>query len=177
MSQSTKLSRRHFFASSAASAVAVGSMASARVPARLSDENFTYEVNRTDEEWQNMLKGDEYAILREGFTEQPKSSALWDETRNGTYHCKGCELHVFDASWKRELDKGWVFFYHSVPNAVMTDIDGPTPEYGGMTNGQTATAEIHCRRCGSHLGHLLLVEKEMTHCINGAAMTFNEATA
>lgn len=171
------LTRRRFFAGTAAAAVTAGSSASARVPARPSDENYTYEVNRTEEEWKNMLKGDEYAILREGFTEQPKSSSLWDETRNGTYHCKGCDLYVFDAQWKRELDKGWVFFYHAQPNAVMTDIDGPTPEYGGMTSGQTAATEIHCRRCGSHLGHLLIVEREMTHCINGAAMKFNLAAS
>lgn len=167
------ISRRRFFSATGAAALTIGSAASARVAARLSDENFTYEVNRTDEEWVAMLRGDEYAILREGYTEQPKSSPLWNETRPGIYHCKGCELAVFEGRWKRQLEKGWVFFYHAEPNSVLTDIDGPTPEYGSMAEGKKALTEIHCRRCGSHLGHLLVVEKEMTHCINGASLTFS----
>ena len=166
------INRRRFLAATAVCAIGAGSTASARVAARLSDDSFTYEINRSDEDWRAMLRGDEYAILREGYTEQPKSSPLWTETRDGTYHCKGCELHVFSANWKRQLDKGWVFFFHAEPNSVMTDIDGPTPEYGAMALGNEAVTEIHCRRCGSHLGHLLVVEKKMTHCINGAALTF-----
>lgn len=171
------LTRRSFFASSAATALTLGTAANARVAARLSDENFTYEVNRTDEEWRAMLAGDEYAILREGYTEQPKSSDLWDETRDGSYHCKGCELLVFSANWKRALDKGWVFFHHAEPNSVMLDIDGPVAEYGQMADSDETVTEVHCRRCGSHLGHLLIVVGAMTHCINGAAMTFNPASA
>jgi peptide-methionine (R)-S-oxide reductase len=166
------LSRRKFLATSGVAAIAAGSQASARIPARLSDENFSYEINRTDDDWRARLAGDEYAILREGYTEQPKSSPLWQETRDGTYHCKGCDLPTFDAKWKRELTKGWVFFFHAEPNSVLTDIDGATPEYGAMAEGNEALTEIHCRRCGSHLGHLLVVEKKMTHCINGAALNF-----
>lgn len=167
------LSRRRFFAASSCAAVAVGSGASARVAARLSDDNFQYEVNRTDEEWRSMLAGDEYGILREGYTEQQKSSPLWEELRDGSYHCKGCDLHTFDANWKRQVDgKGWVFFYHAVPNSIMTDVDGSVPEYGSMAEGKDALTEIHCRRCGSHLGHLLVVAGEMSHCINGGALNF-----
>ncbi|MEM9584714.1 MAG: peptide-methionine (R)-S-oxide reductase [Pseudomonadota bacterium] len=172
-SKTDTLSRRRFFGVTGAVAVTVGTAASARVPARLSDDTFSYEVNRTDEEWVAMLRGDEYAILREGYTEKPKSSPLWQETRPGTYHCKGCDLKSFDGRWKRELDKGWVFFYHADPNAILTDIDGPTPDYGSMAAGKDAVTEVHCRRCGSHLGHLLIVEGEMTHCINGAALNFS----
>lgn len=166
------ISRRRFFATTGAAAIAVGSPASARVPARLSDDSYTYEINRSDEEWRAMLTGDEYGILREGYTEQPKSSPLWQEKRAGSYHCKGCDLKIYDARWKRALDKGWVFFFHSEPNAIMTDIDGPTPEYGSMATGKEAVSEVHCRRCGSHLGHWLVVSKKMTHCINGAALSF-----
>jgi peptide-methionine (R)-S-oxide reductase len=169
----TSINRRGFLATASFAAISVGSQGSARVAARLSGEDFTYEINRTDEEWREMLAGDEYAILREGYTEQPKSSPLWEETREGTYQCKGCDLHTFSANWKRQLDKGWVFFFHAEPNSVMTDIDGPTPEYGSMAQGNEAVTEIHCRRCGSHLGHLLIVEGKMTHCINGAALKFS----
>lgn len=166
------MTRRGFFGATSAAALTIGTAASARVPARLSDETFQYEVNRTDAEWRAMLAGDEYGILREGYTEQPKSSPLWTETRVGTYACKGCDLQVFDSRWKRQLEKGWVFFFHAEPNSVLTDIDGPTPDYGDMASGEEAVTEIHCRRCGSHLGHLLIVEGAMSHCINGAALNF-----
>jgi len=67
-------------------------------------------------------------ILREGFTEKPKSSPFWLELKPGMYHCKGCDLPVYDGQWKVILEKGWVFFYHAVPDAVLFGIDGKVPE-------------------------------------------------
>jgi len=64
-----------------------------------------------------------------------------------------------------------VFFFHAVPDAVLFGIDGKVPEYGAMAPG-TAIAEVHCRRCGSHLGHHLKVSGEVVHCINGASVNF-----
>lgn len=173
---SKSFSRRRLFAGGAATAIAaVAGSANARVAAG-SSSDFEYEINRTDEEWRALLSDDDYAILREGFTEKPKSSPLWLEVKPGVYNCKGCELSVYEAEWKVLLDKGWVFFYHAVPDTVMFGIDGKVPEYGAMSPG-TAIAEVHCRRCGSHLGHHLKVEGQVVHCINGAALNFVEQTA
>ena len=172
--KSKELSRRAFFLTSTTAAVSVATAGQASVAAGENTE-FQYEVQYSDEEWRARLTEREFDILRGGFTEPPKSSPLWEETRPGTYHCKGCELHVFDGRWKSILDKGWVFFFHAQPDSVLTNIDGPTPDYGSMSEGLKATMEIHCRRCGSHLGHFLIVEGRQRHCINGTSLTFRPA--
>jgi peptide-methionine (R)-S-oxide reductase len=167
----TSFSRRRLFAGGAATAfAAVTGAAKARVAAGTSSD-FVYEITKTDEEWRAQLGDDDFAILREGFTEKPKSSPLWLEVQPGMYHCKGCDLPAYDGQWKVLLDKGWVFFYHAVPDAVLFGIDGKVPEYGAMSPG-TAISEVHCRRCGSHLGHHLQVAGEVVHCINGASLNF-----
>ena len=171
-----KLSRRAFFASTAAAAITSPVTATARVMAG-ENTDYVYEVTRTNAEWEAMLTPTEFVVLREGFTESPKTGPLWEETRPGTYFCRGCDLPVFDGRWKEVLDKGWVFFDHSFPDAVLTNIDGPTPEYGGMAAGQTALMEVHCRRCGSHLGHYLRVEGKNRHCINATSLTFQPDAA
>ena len=170
------MTRRVFFTSTGAAALSVGSAATARVPPG-TDISYTYEVTRSEDEWIAMLNGEEYAIMREGYTESPKSSPLWEETRPGTYLCKGCDLPVFEGNWKVVLEKGWVFFEHAVPGSVMSNVDGPTPEYGAMADGKKAVIEKHCRRCGSHLGHLLIVDFDLLYCINGASLTFEAQTA
>ncbi len=174
--KSPALSRRKFFAASSAAALSVGTATAVRAETP-SDGQMVYEVTRTEEEWLAKLDTYDYFILRKGNTEKPKSSELWDLTEPGSYHCKGCDLKSFDGRWKTVLDKGWVFFFHSEPDAVLMSIDGPTPEYGQMTAGKKAISEVHCRRCGSHLGHFLIVEGAMTHCINGAALTYKSASA
>ncbi|WP_298299625.1 peptide-methionine (R)-S-oxide reductase [uncultured Litoreibacter sp.] len=183
ISHTLPLSRRAFVASSALSALAIGAATQARASdphhRRLTHtDDFDYAVTRSDEEWRAMLTQDEYDIMRRGNTEFPKSSPLWNEQRNGLYHCRGCDLEAYDARWKVPLDKGWVFFTHSQTNAVLTGIDGPVAEYGNAMGDSTiAHVEVHCRRCGSHLGHLLPVDGHQVHCINGAALTFEAAAA
>jgi len=68
-------------------------------------------------------------------------------------------LPIYSSSQKVVLSRGWAFFYHSYENATLTGID----------RGQI---EAHCRRCGSHLGHILYVESDILHCINGSALEF-----
>jgi len=98
------LSRRHLFAGGAASAIAaITGTAQARVAAG-SSSDFVYEINHSDEEWRAMLGDDDFAILREGFTEKPKSSPLWLEVKPGMYNCKGCDLPVYDGQWKVILE-------------------------------------------------------------------------
>lgn len=168
------LNRRKFFAVSGAATLSMATASNARVPAGFTD--YTYEINKTDEEWLAQLGDNDFAIMREGYTEKPKSSPYWEETAEGSYHCKACELKSYDARWKTVLDKGWVFFFHSEPASVLMNIDGKVPEYGSMSDGQNALTEVHCRRCASHLGHYLIVEGKMLHCINGASLTFTAAS-
>lgn len=147
--------------------------ANAAAPA---DEAFRYEISRTAEEWRQRLTKDEFNILRKGGTEWPKSSALWNNTAQGSYHCRGCSLSVYISNWKVELDKGWAFFKHAIPDSVLMDIDGQ-PAYGAMSAAFGPMIEVHCRRCASHLGHILKVDGKVLHCINGTALTFRPRQA
>lgn len=135
-------------------------------------DGFAYEVTRTDEEWRAQLGEHDFDILRLGGTEVPKSSPLWQETRSGTYACKGCALDLYTSRWKAEVDKGWVFFRQSVPNSLLMAIDFPDGLQDVMGLEILSAIEVHCRRCGSHQGHILLVEGSVLHCINGASLLF-----
>ncbi|MEO1681440.1 MAG: peptide-methionine (R)-S-oxide reductase [Pseudomonadota bacterium] len=170
------ITRRHFVATSGVTAATLAAVTSTRAATGVGDE-FTYEINRTDEEWRAMLSDAEHKILREGDTELPRTSDLWNEEREGTYRCKGCGLLTYTSNWKVPLDKGWVFFAHAEPNSVLMDIDGPQQAYGMNPNGIANLIEVHCRRCGSHLGHILKVDGLVVHCINGQALTFEPAEA
>jgi len=177
----TTLHRRAFLSGTAVAAI---TLTQATAPSAVAgaagnaDQAFAFEITRTDDEWLGMLTREEYVILRKGSTELPKTSALWNNTAEGTYCCRGCDLTVYDSVWKVELDKGWAFFKQSRENAVLMGIDGEPPD--GMAPEDDrfgAIIEAHCRRCGSHLGHILPVEGKTLHCINGASLQFRPANA
>ena len=171
------LCRRAFLSSSAAVALGAGAGAGAR-PAIASDlgAEFKFEVTRSEAAWREMLTQEEYNILRKGSTELPNTSPLVNETADGIYCCKGCDLTIYESTWKVPLDIGWVFFSHAVPRSVLTAIDGEPPS--GMGDDIVpAMIEVHCRRCASHLGHIVVAEGKLVHCINGAALTFDRARA
>jgi len=169
--------RRAFLAGTAGGAIAASTFST---PARAERDSFVYEVQRTEDEWRAMLTKGEYKILRENDTELPKTSDLWQEERAGTYACRGCDLTIYDSVWKEPLDIGWVFFAQSEPDTVLMGIDG-SPPYGNQMgegdNRPPAIIEAHCRRCGSHLGHILTVRGKTLHCINGQALTFAPSEA
>jgi len=139
--------------------------------------DYDFEVTRTEEEWRAMLSDEEFYILREGGTELPETSDLWNVFEEGTYHCRGCELKIYDSTWKVDVGLGWNFFRHSVPDTVMTGIDAPVTEYGQQMGGPDNMIEIHCRRCGSHVGHIVRVNRDPLHCINGKSLTFTPINA
>lgn len=134
------------------------------------EPDFQYSYRKTNLEWRMKLKDSGYRILREGETELPKSSPLWNEERSGDYRCKGCDLLIYSSEYKVNLDKGWVFFRQSEPDSVLMGIDLVTT-YGGIEKNQTVI-ETHCRRCAGHLGHILYLDGEILHCINGTSLSF-----
>lgn len=170
----TEINRRHLMTGTAvlAGLNALGASAEASVPA--GRDPFDYEIVRSDAEWRDML-GDDFAILRDGKTELPRSSALWAEARQGTYACRGCDLLQYHSNTKINLLKGWAFFSSSEPNAqLMSQDTSPAMSDGPQREIFDATIEVHCRRCGSHMGHILLVEDRVLHCINGASLSFTQ---
>lgn len=173
------LGRRSFLGGSASLALAAGAAAPRASQAAEAGAEFEFEVVRTEAEWRARHTPEVYKILREGDTELPHTSPLVTEERAGTYCCQGCGLTIYDSVWKVPLDIGWVFFSHAEPRTVLTSIDG-APPYGsamGDDGGIPAMIEVHCRRCGSHLGHLVFAKRKLVHCINGAALDFRPAAA
>ncbi|PQO23465.1 hypothetical protein C2I36_07935 [Rhodobacteraceae bacterium WD3A24] len=184
--------RRRFFRALVASSAAAPMILSGRAFADTnSGENFVFEVIRTESEWRDRLTELEYRILRRKGTEQPRSNPLWEEARDGIYCCRGCDLTLFDGYWKVILDMGWVFFRQSEPNSILTAIDraqyeellsGAEARMGADLTDQElrdldtlAGVEARCRRCGSHLGHLISHNSSVLYCVNGAALEFYPA--
>lgn len=125
-----------------------------------------YEVTHTDAQWRALLGDDRFEILRRGGTEPPFSSPLNKENRRGTYHCAGCDLALFSSTTKYDPGEGWPSFWNVLPNAIGTHADYALVE---------ARTEVHCRRCGSHLGHVFDDGPPPTHlryCIDGLALRF-----
>ena len=172
-----RLDRRAFFGTGA---VALGGLAGAGMARGNSGSatgGFAFEITRPPEEWRARLGEHDFNILRLGATEEQKSSANWNESRKGEFHCKGCDLHVYSSEWKVQLDIGWAFFRQSIQNSLLMRTDWPEGAGPGMGLDSLASIAVHCRRCGGHMGHILLVEGAVLHCINGASLTFVPASA
>ena len=123
-------------------------------------------IMRSDAEWRSMLTKLEYKVMREESTERAGSSLLHRETSEGIYYCKGCNLQLYSSTAKFQSGTGWPSFYESLPNAV------GTKEERSFFSSRT---EVHCRRCGSHLGHLFEDGPPPTglrHSLNGASLKF-----
>ena len=134
-------------------------------------ENEHFDVQHTDAEWRAKLTPAQYGVLREEGTERAFSSPLDHETRRGVYACAGCDLNLFSSDTKFDSGTGWPSFWKPLPNAVNQRVDTTL----GMTRD-----EVHCRRCGGHLGHVFDDGPRPTglrYCMNGVALTFAPGAA
>lgn len=125
-----------------------------------------FPVTHTDAEWRKLLTPEQYQIMRGHGTERPGSCALNYEKRAGSFACAGCGQTLFVSNTKFESGTGWPSFNDPVPGAVETSEDN---SYG------MRRVEVHCSRCGSHLGHVFPDGPPPTglrYCINGVAMNF-----
>jgi len=126
----------------------------------------TYEVHHTDAEWRRLLPPDTYQIMRQEGTERPFTSPLLNEHRKGIFGCASCALPLFSSTTKFDSGTGWPSFWQPLPHAVGEQRDS--------TLGFTRT-EVHCRRCGGHLGHVFDDGPKPTglrYCMNGVALQF-----
>lgn len=155
--------RREFLQSSTALA-AIGVMGGGALAA---EGNF--EVVRSEAEWKEMLTPAQYRVMRKEATEKPGSSPLDANFAEGTYYCRGCDLPVYSSAHKYDSGTGWPSFWQSLPGAVGTKAD---------RKFLTKRTEVHCRRCGSHLGHIFNDGPAPTgkrHCLNGVSLVFRAA--
>jgi peptide-methionine (R)-S-oxide reductase len=148
-------------------AVAAAYVTSRReVLAQVARQGVSFEVTHTDAEWRKLLSSDQYAVLRQEATEPPFSSPLLHEARKGTFVCAGCDLDLFSSSTKFDSGTGWPSFWAPLDKAVSKSEDRSL----GMVRD-----EIHCRRCGGHLGHVFDDGPKPTglrYCMNGLALKF-----
>jgi peptide-methionine (R)-S-oxide reductase len=160
----TILTKRTFIGSAAAAFGAFAFGGCARKGDAAAVESF--EVMKSPEEWRKILTPEQYAVLREESTERSGSSPLNKEARRGTYACAGCDLPVYRSDKKFESGTGWPSFTAPIAGAV------GTKENRGLFMTRT---EVHCRRCGGHLGHVFDDGPPPTgqrYCMNGVAMKF-----
>ena len=127
----------------------------------------TFPVQKTDAEWRKLLTEEQYEVLREHATERAGTSPLNHEKRHGTFVCAGCGQELFSSETKFESGTGWPSFYKPLDNAVATTVD---------KSYFMVRTEVHCARCGGHLGHVFPDGPKPTgerFCMNGVAMKFN----
>jgi peptide-methionine (R)-S-oxide reductase len=131
----------------------------------------SFELQKSDSEWRTVLSKAQYDVLRLHRTEIPGSSPLNGEKRKGMFACAGCDLTLFSSDTKYDSHTGWPSFYRPLDNAV-----GTATDYVLLL----PRTEVHCRRCGGHLGHVFADGPPPTglrYCINGVALTFTADAA
>ena len=125
-----------------------------------------FEITKTPEEWRKILTPEQFHVLREHGTERAGTSPLDKNYAAGTYDCAGCELPLFSSQTKFNSGTGWPSFYQPLDNAVGNSVD---------KSFFTTRTEVHCRRCGGHLGHVFDDGPPPTglrYCMNGVALKF-----
>ena len=125
-----------------------------------------FPVVFSDTEWREGLTPEQYAVMRGHGTERPGSCALNHEKRAGAFRCAGCDQPLFRSGEKFDSGTGWPSFFDPLPGALGSTVD--------RSYGMVRT-EVHCSRCGSHLGHVFPDGPPPTglrYCINGVALNF-----
>ena len=133
--------------------------------ARKTDDK-TFEVTKTDAEWRAQLTPEQYRVLREHGTERAGTSPLDKQYAKGTFACAGCSLPLFSSDTKFDSRTGWPSFWKPIDDAVGTTSD---------RSFFMVRTEVHCRRCGGHLGHVFddgPAPTGLRYCMNGAALSF-----
>jgi len=173
LKQTLNLSRRQLLLGGGAAGLVlalIGSRGLGGAPAA-AGETETYPVTHSDAEWRKLLGPNQYYVLRQEGTERPYSSPLNDEHRDGIFACAGCAQDLYSSKTKFDSGTGWPSFWRPLDKAVL--------EHRDSSLGMTRT-EIHCSRCGGHLGHVFDDGPEPTglrYCMNGVAMNFKAGAA
>ncbi|MEW5859356.1 MAG: peptide-methionine (R)-S-oxide reductase MsrB [Cyanobacteriota bacterium] len=128
--------------------------------------NNNFEINKTEEEWRQVLTPEQFNVLRKHGTERAGTSPLDKQYGKGIYECAACDLPLFTSETKFDSHTGWPSFYAPIEGGIGTSTDKSL----FMTR-----VEVHCHRCGGHLGHVFNDGPRPTgkrYCMNGAALKF-----
>ena len=129
-------------------------------------------IIKTDEEWAKILTDEEYYVLRQQGTERSFTGDLWDNKKEGTYICRGCGIALFSSKTKYKSGTGWPSFYEPLKAEYVSEDTDYKLGY--------ARTEVHCARCGGHLGHVFPDGPKPTglrYCMNSVSMDFIEDQA
>ena len=125
-----------------------------------------YEVQKTEQEWKETLSPEQFRVLRKHGTERAGTSPLDKLYDEGQYECSGCGQTLFTSETKFNSGTGWPSFYQPIENAIATTVDRSL---------FMVRTEVHCSRCGGHLGHVFNDGPAPTgqrYCINGVSLNF-----
>ena len=125
-----------------------------------------FQIEKTESQWRKILTPAQFDVLRKHGTERAGTSPLNEEHHHGTFACAACDLSLFTSDTKFDSGTGWPSFFAPSPNAIATSVD---------TAFGVQRTEVHCRRCGGHLGHVFEDGPKPTglrYCMNGVAMKF-----
>lgn len=132
----------------------------------MNTQNNSFEIHKTEEEWKASLAPEQFRVLRKHGTERAGTSPLNKEYRQGTFQCAGCGTPLFSSQTKFDSGTGWPSFYAPLEGAIETSVDRSL----FMTR-----VEVHCAKCGGHLGHVFEDGPRPTgqrYCMNGVALEF-----
>jgi peptide-methionine (R)-S-oxide reductase len=164
------LTRRDFGFAGIGLVAAAAGLATARSHA--SEETMTgttemqFEITKTPEQWRKVLTPEQFYVLREHGTERAGTSPLDKNYAAGTYDCAACDLPLYSSDAKFNSGTGWPSFFKPLDNAIGTSVD---------KSFFSTRTEVHCRRCGGHLGHVFEDGPPPTglrYCMNGVALKF-----
>ncbi|MFL5612769.1 MAG: peptide-methionine (R)-S-oxide reductase MsrB [Gemmatimonadaceae bacterium] len=134
-----------------------------------SKQDAAEHVEKSDTEWRTELSPQQYRVLREKGTEAPFTGKYWNEHADGVYRCAACGNPLFDAATKFESGTGWPSFYRPIQGErVATEDD---------RSFLMRRTEVHCARCGGHLGHLFDDGPQPTglrYCINSTSLELDK---
>jgi peptide-methionine (R)-S-oxide reductase len=128
-----------------------------------------YEIEKSKEQWREELSPERYAVLREAATERPFTGSLLHVDAHGVFSCGGCGQVLFTSSQKFDSGTGWPSFDACEPGTIVERVDRSL--FGKRI-------EIHCAKCGGHLGHVFKdgpTTSGLRYCVNSAAIDFREA--
>lgn len=136
-------------------------------PSQASSASGAFEVTKPESEWRELLTPLQYQVLRQEATEPPYKNPYWDHKEEGIYACAGCDNHLFSSAAKYDSKTGWPSFWEPIAaDVVGTKVDRK------LIFPRT---EVHCARCGGHLGHIFDDGPPPTglrYCVNSAALKF-----
>lgn len=127
------------------------------------------KINKTDDEWKNILSTQEFNVTRKKGTEPSFTGEYHDSKQSGVYHCKCCDMPLFLSESKFDSGTGWPSFYQTFDPVCIS-------EHKDFTHGMTRT-EVTCARCEAHLGHLFPDGPKPTglrYCINSISLVLKD---